>query len=133
MNTTATHDDIDVLHVDDDPTFGDLVAAFLERHDDIVVHGETDPEAATERLDTVDCVVSDFDMPDIDGLTLLRRVRERHPELPFVLFTGKGNEEIASKAIAAGVSGYLQKGGGSETYELLANRIRTVVSEARAN
>ncbi|WP_318569179.1 PAS domain-containing protein [Salinigranum marinum] len=133
MSTIAKHDDIDVLHVDDDPAFGDLVATFLERHDDIVVHGETDPEVALERLDAVDCVVSDFDMPETDGLTLLRRVRDRHPELPFVLFTGKGNEEIASEAIAAGVSGYLQKGGGSERYELLVNRIRTVVSEARAN
>jgi PAS domain S-box-containing protein len=132
VNTTSDPDDIHVLHVDDDPAFAELVETFLGRHEDVVVHSETDPEAAIDRVESVDCVVSDYDMPDVDGLELLRRVRERRPKLPFVLFTGKGNEEIASEAIAAGVSGYLQKGGGSERYELLVNRIRTVVSEARA-
>ncbi len=132
VNPITEDDDIHVLHVDDDPAFGDLVATFLGRHDGVVVHRETDPTAALDRLDAVDCVVSDYDMPDLDGLELLQRVRARRSDLPFVLFTGKGNEEIASEAIAAGVSGYVQKGGGSERYELLVNRIRTVVSEARA-
>jgi PAS domain S-box-containing protein len=133
VNTEPTPDDIQLLHVDDEPAFGELVATFLDRHDDLVVTTVDGPAAALDHLDDVDCVVSDFDMPAMDGLTFLRRVRDRAPDLPFVLFTGKGNEEIASEAIAAGVDGYLQKGGGSQQYELLANRIRTVVSEARAN
>ncbi len=133
VNATTEYDSIHVLHVDDNPVFGDLVETFLGRFDDIVVHAETDPNAALDRLDTVDCVVSDYDMPDIDGLELLAEIRRRRSDLPFVLFTGKGNEEIASEAIAAGVDGYLQKGGGSERYELLVNRIRTAVSKTRAN
>ncbi|QCC48787.1 response regulator [Halobellus limi] len=66
-------------------------------------------------------------MPATDGIEFLEAVREDHPELPFILYTGKGSEEVASDAISAGVTDYLQKGTGSEQYELLANRIRNAV------
>jgi PAS domain S-box-containing protein len=79
-----------------------------------------------------DCVVSDYDMPETDGLEFLERVRERFPELPFVLFTGKGSEEIASEAISAGVTDYLQKGTGGDRFTVLANRIENAVSQRRA-
>ncbi|WP_424018784.1 PAS domain S-box protein [Halorientalis pallida] len=117
---------ISVLHVDDDPAFLDLAGEMLDRTDEpLDVTTETDPRDALERLasSSFDCVVSDYDMPQMDGLEFLRRVREDHPELPFVLFTGKGSEEIASEAISAGVTDYLQKGPREDQYALLANRI----------
>jgi PAS domain S-box-containing protein len=80
----------------------------------------------------VHCVVSDYDMPDMDGLSLLRSVRERDDSLPFILFTGKGSEEIASEVISAGVTDYLQKKGTTDQYRLLANRIEQAVSRAEA-
>jgi PAS domain S-box-containing protein len=67
-------------------------------------------------------------MPEQNGLEFLHTVRETHPELPFILFTGKGSEEIASEAISAGVTDYLQKRG-SEQYDRLATRIRHAVAE----
>jgi len=123
-----------VLHVDDDAAFAELTATHLEREGlDVAV--ETDPEAALDRLDQepFDCVVSDFDMPAMDGLDLLDAVREGEPEphRPFILFTGKGSEQIASRAISAGVTDYLQKGSG-ETYDLLANRVRNAVEAYRS-
>ncbi|WP_435062101.1 PAS domain S-box protein [Halobaculum sp. EA56] len=125
---------IRVLHVDDDPDFAELTATFLERTDDRFAVGTAhDAEAALARLDDgVDCVVSDYDMPGTNGIELLEAVRERRPDLPFVLFTGKGSEEVASDAITAGVTDYLQKKGGSDQYDLLANRIRNAVERARA-
>jgi PAS domain S-box len=69
-------------------------------------------------------------MPDQNGLEFLRTVRETHPELPFILFTGKGSEEIASEAISAGVTDYLQKRG-SEQYDRLATRIGHAVAQYR--
>jgi PAS domain S-box-containing protein len=76
-------------------------------------------------------VVSDYDMPRLDGLALLERVREACPKIPFILFTGRGSEEIASKAISKGVTDHLQKGTGSEQYDLLANRCTNAVQSAR--
>ena len=63
----------------------------------------------------------------MDGLEFLERVREGHLELPFLLFTGRGSEEIAGRAISAGVSDYLQKGTGSDQLTVLANRIENTV------
>jgi PAS domain S-box-containing protein len=70
-------------------------------------------------------------MPGTNGLELLEAVRNRYPDLPFILFTGKGSEEIASEAISAGVTDYLQKEVGTDQYTLLANRIERAVSERR--
>jgi PAS domain S-box-containing protein len=125
---------IRILHVDDDPARLRLSDPLLSEHiPEIVVHTETAPTDAIERLDaiTVDCIVSDFDMGSMDGLEFLEVVRERSPELPFILFTGKGSEEIASEAISAGVTDYLQKGG-PDRYAVLANSIENVVNRYRA-
>ncbi|MFW6382572.1 MAG: PAS domain S-box protein, partial [Haloferacaceae archaeon] len=116
--------------VEDDPAFADLTRTYLEREDDqFVVETETDPRAALSAIesDPPDCVVSDYEMPGMNGLELLEAVRAAHPRLPFVLFTGKGTEAIASRAISAGVSEYLQKQTGTDQYAVLATRISNSV------
>ncbi|MHB9286996.1 response regulator [Halobacteriales archaeon Cl-PHB] len=123
-----------VLHVDDEPDIGDLTATFLQRVDDnIDVISESNVVQALDRLreEQVDCIVSDYHMPNTDGLEFLEIVREQYPDLPFILFTGKGSEEIASEAIKAGVTDYMQKGGGADTYEMLANRVQNAVEQYR--
>jgi len=125
---------IRILHVDDDPEFASLTAEFLEREDDrFIVTTEHGPADGRERLesDEFDCIVSDFDMPGESGIAFLETVRADYPDIPFILFTGKGSEEVASDAISAGVTDYLQKSIGSEQYELLANRIDTAVDQYR--
>jgi PAS domain S-box-containing protein len=127
-------DVIQVLHVDDEPGFADMTAVHLEREDEqFVVDTATSAADALERLsEDVDCVVSDYEMPGMDGIELLSAVRTEYPDLPFILFTGKGSETIASEAISAGVTDYLRKRSGSEQYELLAARITTAVGQYRA-
>ena len=131
----ALHDEsILVLHVDDDPMFSEMVGTYLERlGDEITVICEEDAESGLDRLetDTVDCVVSDYNMPGLDGLEFLQAVRENYPNLPFILFTARGSEQIASKAIDRGVTFYLQKGG-NEAYDLLTNRVRNAVERYRS-
>ncbi len=127
---------IRVLHVDDDPDFADLTADYVEANSDrIEVETETSPGDALELLTTtneIDCVVSDYEMPGMDGIELLERVREERPHLPFILFTGKGSEEVASEAISKGVTDYLQKEVGADQYAVLANRIANAVTRRRA-
>ncbi len=125
---------IRVLHVDDEPGFAELTADFLEREDErFAVETATRTSAALEYLADhgVDCVISDYDMPEMNGIEFLETVREDFPELPFVLFTGKGSEEVASDAISAGVTDYLQKQQGTDHYALLANRVRNAVRQSR--
>ncbi|WP_256288934.1 hybrid sensor histidine kinase/response regulator [Halobellus inordinatus] len=128
-------EEIRILHVDDDSEFVDLTASFLTRQNDTFsVSTSTNPHRALDRIEdgTLDCVVSDYEMPEMSGLELLERVRERDSEVPFILFTGKGSEEIASRAISAGVTDYLQKGMGTDQYAVLANRIENAVEQTRS-
>jgi len=126
---------IRILHVDDDPQLADMVVTFLEREDDrFVVETASDAGEGLTRLDSsqFDCVVSDYDMPGRNGIEFLEAVRADYPDLPFLLFTGKGSEEVASEAISAGVTDYLQKETGTEQYQVLANRIRNAVERTHA-
>jgi PAS domain S-box-containing protein len=123
-----------VLHVDDDPEFAALAEEFLERRDDrFVVETAGRPSDALDRLaeSRFDCVVSDYEMPERDGIELLEAVREEYPDLPFILYTGRGSEEIASEAISADVTDYLQKESGTSQFAVLANRILNAVEQYR--
>jgi len=131
----VTSNQIRVLHVDDDPNFGDLIANRLEHTaDQITVQTVSTPNEGVSTLatDPVDCILSDYHMPAQNGLEFLGTVREEHPDLPFILHTSRGSEEIASEAISAGVTDYLQKGAGTGHYKLLAKRITNAVSKYRA-
>jgi len=123
-----------VLHVDDDPDFAALTARYLAEVDEgLDVVTERRAADALERLEAeqFDCIVSDYQMPEMDGLEFLEAVRADDPDLPFILFTGKGSEEVASEAITAGATDYLQKGSGRGRYELLANRVRNAIEQYR--
>jgi len=124
-----------VLLVDDQLDVAETTALHLERRRDAFeVLVETSGSAALDRLasSTVDCIVSDYEMPSMDGLALLREVSTRHGDLPFILFTGKGSEEIASEAISTGVTDYLQKRTTADQYDVLANRIENAVARRRS-
>jgi DNA-binding NtrC family response regulator len=125
-------EEIRVLHVDDEPEFAELVASYLERSERrLSVETATSASEGFDRLaDTrFDCVVSDYDMPGRSGIEFLEAVQDEHPDLPFILYTGKGSEDVASEAISAGVTDYLQKRPGPDQYTLLANRIRNAVEQ----
>ena len=87
-----------VLVVDDDPQVGSLAGAYLKRLEyDVTVVVVRDPRDALARFEVgdVDCVVSDYEMPAMDGLELLAAVREADAAVPFVLFTAADDESVA--------------------------------------
>ena len=128
-------DEIRVLHVDGDPSFLEVVATYLEKEDAglTVVTAASAPEALDLLAEgAIDCVVSEYELPGTDGLSFLESIREDRPELPFVLYTGHGSEAVASEAISAGVTDYVQKETGTDQYAVLANVIRNAVEHRQA-
>jgi len=126
---------IRVLHVDDHTDILNLSSIMLQREDDrFTVETATSVEEGRDKLadGPFECIISDFDMPRETGIEFLESVRENYPDMPFILYTGKGSEEIASDAISAGVTDYLQKEAGTAQYTVLANRIRNVVKGYRS-
>ena len=72
-------------------------------------------------------------MPQKDGLQFLKELREQKNEIPFILFTGKGREEVAIKALNLGADGYHHKQGSPETvYGELTHSINLVVDRSKA-
>ncbi|MDT3434933.1 PAS domain S-box protein [Haloarcula sp. 1CSR25-25] len=123
-----------VLHVDDEPDFADLTAAYLERATgsfSVDTATRADDVVADRPQDTYDCIVSDYEMPGLNGLEFLEQIREDAPGFPFILYTGKGSEEIAAEAISAGVTDYIQKEPGTSQYTILANRVQNAVEARR--
>ncbi len=104
---------ITILLVDDEEILRDLSQVYLEQK--CGIHVDTADSAnqaiAMMKKNRYDVIVSDYEMPEKNGIDLLREVRMVSSDLPFILFTGKGREEIAVEAFNCGVTFYLQKGG----------------------
>lgn len=106
---------IRVLLVDDDPAVLEVTEIFLERSGDIQVETTLSAADALSRLkfdgDLYEVIISDYAMPEMDGISFLKEVRSLGLELPFILFTGKSREEVVIEALNSGADYYLQKGG----------------------
>ncbi|SDY38599.1 sensor histidine kinase [Halobellus clavatus] len=128
-------DPIRTLFVVEDPGADPSGPDRLARASDCI-EVTTEPVAdAIEHLSTseVDCVVADYDLPGYDGLAFLEAVRDSHPQVPFVLFTDDGSEQLAGAAVAAGATGYLPKSEDPDTYQTLAARIEESVDRVRGS
>ena len=132
---SQTADSIVVLFVDDEPGLPDLVAQNLEAADDMLevltAHSVDGAESILE-TETVDCIVADYVLPEQDGIDFLETVRADSPNRPYILFTGRGSEAIASEAISKGVTDYFKKNRITDQWPVLANRIRNAVELARS-
>jgi PAS domain S-box-containing protein len=123
--------EIRVLQVDEDDAFRGRSAAALEDAGIDVVTA-ADAAAGLERLDAgIDCVVTEHDVPGRDGLGFFHAVRDRCPDLPVVLLTGRGDEAVASEAIGAGVADYLRKGAVEGRFDALVASVDEAVAERR--
>lgn len=118
-----------VLHVDDDSVFLELTRGVLQQ-EGVEVEPVSDPRVVTDRLTelSVDAIVSDYEMPEMDGKALFERVRTDHPALPFVLFTGKERADLPVDPAPDEASWYVQKRG-SGSYDRLVGLLESVLHQ----
>lgn len=124
---------IRVLHVDDDPAFLSVSKEILLGLDkSLKVDFVLTVEEAFDKLeaDTYDVVISDYELPEINGLEFLKRLRAQGNRVPFILFTGKGREGIAKQALNLGANCYVDKPGNvEETYRELSRSIQVLTEK----
>ena len=100
-----------ILIVDDSAVDRTLAGRLLESEEGAKISFATNGREALEQIeaDRPDVIVSDLQMPEVDGLELVAEVRERHPSVPVILMTARGSEEIAAEAIKVGAAGFVPK------------------------
>ncbi|KXB07212.1 hypothetical protein AKJ51_01870, partial [candidate division MSBL1 archaeon SCGC-AAA382A20] len=125
-----------ILLVDDEKEFLEQTRIFLEREEDrfdIKTACSVDEGLEMFEEGDFDGVVSDYQMPGKDGLDLLKILREdKESDIPFIIFTGKGREDVAIEALNLGADRYLQKGGSPKSqYGVLAHAIKQEIETAQ--
>ena len=126
---------LSILYVDDDPTLLNIGKLYLERQSDITVTTVPCVRNALTILKTFsfDVILSDYQMPDIDGIEFLKILQRNECPIPFILFTGKGREEVVIEAINHGATYYIQKGGSPKAqFAELEHKIREASRRRRA-
>ncbi|MCK9591937.1 MAG: PAS domain S-box protein [Methanoregula sp.] len=104
---------ISILYVDDESGLLEIGKLFLEQTRLFTVDTVTSITVAFTLLNSknYDAIISDYQMPEMDGIEFLKTVRKQFGDIPFILFTGRGREEVVIEAINNGADYYLQKGG----------------------
>lgn len=116
---------INVLVVDDEPQMAELVGTYLERTDDgLNVATATSASEGLDALsDSFDCVISDYHMPQMNGLAFLERVGEQVPDAVRILYTSDDDTELMISARDNGID-YVHKEVSTEQYAAMATHIR---------
>jgi PAS domain S-box-containing protein len=126
---------IRVLHVDDDEDFLKCSKRFLEMQDSFQIETALSVKEALQKIseEQYDVIVSDYQMPETDGLEFLKELRNRVNDVPFILFTGKNREGIVIEALNLGADRYFNKNGKTKTvYGELVHGIINAVKAKRA-
>jgi DNA-binding NtrC family response regulator len=131
---------LSVLYVDDEPLLLDIGKLYLERCSDISVSVSSSVEDALTLLETTsfDVIISDYQMPGTDGIGFLKILRKKNCTIPFILFTGRGREEVMVEAMSNGAMFYIQKGGHprspfAELNKKIREAFRRSLAEKNAN
>ncbi|MEM7104338.1 MAG: response regulator transcription factor [Bacteroidota bacterium] len=100
-----------VLLVDDHPIFAKSVSYFLTRQCQVDAKWISTPKVALDilRNETIDLVILDIEMPELDGVSLLKLIREKHGKLPVLMVTMQEEPQYVLRCIEYGVTGYILK------------------------
>ncbi|MHB8164611.1 MAG: hybrid sensor histidine kinase/response regulator [Methanoregula sp.] len=125
-----------VLYVDDEPALLELGKTFLELSGSITVETALSAKEGIEALkkNAFGCIISDYQMPEMDGLAFLKHLRKENNLIPFILFTGRGREEVIIDAVNNGVDYYLQKGGDPKSqFVELQHKVKLAIERRRTD
>jgi PAS domain S-box-containing protein len=126
---------IRVLHVDDDSSLLEISKQIMMDMDaSLEFDSINSVDEAFKKLSIgqYDVVISDYEMPQKNGLQFLKELREQKNQIPFILFTGKGREEVAINALNLGANRYINKNGDPETvYTELASSVTQAAEHLR--
>ncbi len=123
------------MHVDDDLCLLEVSKQILSMENNFDIDNATSVDEATKKMEkeSYDVVVSDYEMPQKNGLDFLKELREQKRDIAFILFTGKGRENVAVKALNLGADSYINKNGSPETvYCELADAINKTVERKKS-
>jgi len=126
---------IRVLYVDDEPSLLEITRLYLEQTGEFSVDTVESAREALRRLESgrYDIILSDYQMPEMDGIRLLKQLRASGNTIPFIVFTGRGREEVVIEAINSGADSYIQKGGNPQAqFAELAHKIAQIVRRNHA-
>ena len=121
-----------ILHVDDDIDFLSLFSLMFRKTFDIF--SAENAKKAFEILENndIDLIITDYDMPEMNGLELLHSIRKKNYEIPVIFKTGQGNEEVAREAFIHGASDYFTKDISTFAFkEKFINSIKTAIEKKR--
>lgn len=120
-----------VLIVDDSAVDRRLAQGLLEKVGELSFVYAAHGKEALEQIEVSppDVVLTDLQMPEMNGLELVRSVREKYPLIPVVLMTAQGSEEIAVQALSCGAAGYVPK---AKLARELATTLESVLTTARS-
>src|SRR5882724_12054318 len=118
-----------ILHLEDEPDFAELVCTLLA-HDGV----EADVTRVIDRAgleqalagENFDLIISDYHLPSFNGMEALKFVKEKYPDLPFILVSGTIGEQAAIESLRAGATDYVLK----QKPERLPSAVRRAVQEA---
>ena len=115
-----------VLHIDDESEQLFFAKTFLEEADpELEIVSVRTADDLMKHLDAcIDCIVSDYVMPNVNGMDLCKRVKHVK-DIPFIMYTGRGSEVVAEAAFQSGVDDYVRKEADPSHYQLLARRIKS--------
>ena len=123
-----------ILYVDDEPAFLDVVRLYLQRSGDLLVDTSLSAQQALKMLrkKRYDAIISDYQIPVMNGIEFLKNLRESGNSVPFIIFTGKSREEIVIQALNEGADFYLQKGRDAKSqFVELEHKVKQAVERRR--
>ncbi len=123
--------DVRILYIEDDEPLCDLFKVAIEAHGhsvDIAHNGKDG--LALHAAQAYDLIATDFHLPDMTGIDIARKILIDNPNIPIVMVTAKGSEQIAAEALALGVFNYVIKGSGKVYLELLPKVIGSALERS---